>query len=130
MYLLFNVLNGNVFKYLTGILTSFLIISSLPANVSAQGKSYPFNVSAWYKALSINKSDQDKADVNLTLFMTNIGSINTLNTGLGFTLVQNNFKGVNINAGVTSISGNSKGFMLSAIGNLHRGNIQGFEIGG
>ena len=62
--------------------------------------------------------------------MTNIGSINTFNTGLGFTLVQNNFKGVNINAGVTSISGNSSGFILSAAGNLHRGNVKGLEIGG
>lgn len=93
-------------------------------------KRYPFNVSAWFSALSINKFKFDVADVNLSLFFTNIGSINTLNTGMGYTLVQNNFKGVNLNAGVTSIRGNTGGFILSAIGNLHGGNIKGFEIGG
>ncbi|MDQ3020322.1 MAG: hypothetical protein M3R36_07100 [Bacteroidota bacterium] len=117
-------------KYLTGfsILILFLFFNS--EDVFSQGKRYPFNVSAWFSALSINKSDQDIADVNLTLFMTDIGSIKVFNTGLGYTLVENNFSGVNINAGVTNIRGNSKGFILSAIGNLHKANIEGFEIGG
>lgn len=117
-------------KFFTGLFILFLFIFFNSTSVFSQGKKYPFNVSAWYSALSINKSKQDIADVNLTLFMTNIGSINTLNTGMGYTLVQNNFKGVNINAGVTNIRGNFGGFILSAIGNLHGGNIKGLEIGG
>ncbi|HMS65684.1 MAG TPA: hypothetical protein PKD83_10580 [Ignavibacteria bacterium] len=111
----------------------FIILLFFSCNLSdsfSQGKKYPFNISAWYKALSINKTDKDIADVNLTLFMTNIGSIKTLNTGLGYTHVNNNLNGVNINAGVTSVLGNSGGFLLSAVGNLHAGNVSGMEIGG
>jgi len=114
------------FKFLLIIL--FLIFCGTDS--FSQGKRYPFNVSAWYKALSINKSDQDIADVNLTLFYTDIGSIKAFNTGFGYTRVENNFNGVNLNAGITSMAGNSGGFIVSAIGNLHQGNIKGFEIGG
>ncbi len=100
-------------KFLTGSLFIFLILIYFfcdSANLFAQGKSYPFNVSAWYKALSINRSDKDIAGVNLTLFYTDIGSIKTFNTGLGFTRAENNMSGVNLNAGVTSVGGNSRRF--------------------
>lgn len=117
-------------KYIKGFLIVFLIFIINSSEVFSQGKKYPFNVSAWYKALSINQSDKDIASVNLTLFYTDIGSINTFSTGLGYTSVENNFSGVNLNAGVTRIFGNSGGFIVSAIGNTHGGNIKGFEIGG
>lgn len=116
-------------KFLPGFFILILIFSN-SSDVLSQSKKYPFNVSAWFSALSINKSDQDIADVNLNLFYSDIGTINTFNTGLGFQKVENNFNGVNLFAGVTAINGKSSGFLLSAIGNLHRGGVKGMEIGG
>ena len=117
-------------KYFTGTLIIIIIIISNSTCVLAQGKKYPFNVSAWYKALSINRTDKDMADVNLTLFYTDIGSIKTFNTGLGFTRAENKMSGVNLNAGLTSVGGNYGGFIVSAIGNMNAGNLTGLEIGG
>jgi uncharacterized protein YjbI with pentapeptide repeats len=117
-------------KVQTVTIIIFIFFFCNSADLSAQGKKYPFNISVWYKALSINQSDKDIADVNLTLFYTDIGSIKTFNTGFGYTRVENSLNGVNLNAGVTSMVGNSGGFIVSAIGNLHQGIVKGFEIGG
>lgn len=117
-------------KYISGTLLIIIIFISNSTGVFAQGKKYPFNVSAWYKALSINRTDKDISDVNLTLFYTDIGSIKTFNTGLGFTRAENNISGVNLNAGLTSAGGDYSGFIVSAIGNMNGGNVKGLVIGG
>ena len=105
-----------------------MLFSSSVAN--SQGKSYPVNVSLWYKTLSLNKSDQDTASFNLSLFQTNIGSIQGVGLGVAYTLTQKDIEGANFNAGVTSIRGNLKGLTLSGIGNSTIGNIKGFQIAG
>lgn len=117
-------------KFITGSLIFVIFFICNSTSVFSQGKKYPFNVSLWYKALSINRSDKDIADVNLTLFYTDIGSIKTFNTGMGFTRAENNMSGVNLNAGLTTVGNNYGGFMVSAIGNMNGGNLTGFEIGG
>ncbi len=109
------------------IITVILLSSSV---ATSQGKKYPVNVSLWYKTLSLNQSDKDTAAFNLSLFQTNIGSIQGVGIGVAYTLTQKDIKGVNFNAGLTRIKGNLSGLSLSGLGNGTNGIINGFQIGG
>ena len=111
-------------KYISLVI---LLSSSL---TFSQGKKYPVNVSLWYKSLSLNQSDKDTATFNLSLFQTNIGSIQGVGIGVAYTLTQKDLVGVNFNAGVTGIKGNLKGFSFSGLGNSTTGNIKGIQLAG
>jgi len=121
----------SLYKYFPRIfqlLIPVILLSSSVAN--SQGKSYPVNVSLWYKTLSLNQSDKDTAAFNLSLFQTNIGSIQGVGIGVAYTLTQKDIKGVNFNAGITRVKGNLSGLSLSGLGNGTNGIINGFQIGG
>ena len=121
----------SLFKNFPGSIKFISLIILLSSSHSfSQGKKYPVNVSLWYKTLSLNQSDKDTATFNLSLFQTNIGSIQGVGIGVAYTLTQNDIKGANFNAGVTGIKGNLKGLSLSGLGNSTSGIISGFQIGG
>ncbi len=119
------------FKNFPCTLQSIALIILLSSSISfSQGKKYPVNVSLWYKTLSLNQSDKDTAAFNLSLFQTNIGSIQGANLGVAYTVTQKDLSGVNINAGITRIKGKLKGLSLSGLGNGTNDVIKGIQIGG
>jgi hypothetical protein len=118
------------YKTFCRIFQFILILLFSSAVAFSQGKKYPVNVSLWYKTLSLNQSDKDTATFNLSLFQTNIGSIQGVGIGVAYTLTQNDIKGANFNAGITRIKGNLKGLSLSGLGNGTNGIINGFQIAG
>ena len=121
----------SLFKNFPRLFLYIAIITFLTSSVSfSQGKKYPVNVSLWYNSLSLNKSDKDTATFNLSLFQTNLGSIQGVGIGVAYTVTQNDIKGVNFNGGITRIKGNLTGLSLSGLGNGTNGMINGLQIGG
>lgn len=90
---------------------------------------YPVNLSLWYP-LSINRSQHDSANVNLTLLYGRMGSVKGLDLAIGASALTSELKGIQI-TGIAGIAGDSaSGVQVNGLTSVAGDDIKGGQISG
>ncbi len=105
------------------------MILCTPFKALSQGTSRPVNVSLLYP-VSINRSYDDTAAINLNILFSRIGSVKGLNLAVGPTMVQHNMSGVNLSLLYSFTGADFDGVELTGGLNMHEGGTSGLSVAG
>jgi len=90
---------------------------------------YVVNLSLWYP-VSINKTEHDSANINLTLLYGRIGTVKGLDLAIGTSALEEGLKGFQL-AGLVGVSGEYvSGAQVSGLINVCGEDLKGGQIGG
>lgn len=119
-------------KCFGAIILIALLNASLMAdagNFDSRSRHYFFNFSLFYP-LSINQSKYDSTNVNLSLVYGHVGKVHGLDLALGFSLVENEIRGIQL-TGIGGVSGEDfAGGQIAGFFNAAGERFSGIQISG
>lgn len=90
---------------------------------------YPVNLSLWYP-LSINRTQHDSANINLTLLYGRMGTVKGLDLAIGGSALTHELKGLQI-TGIAGVSGDSTlGAQISGLASVTGEDLKGGQVSG
>ncbi|MDH4217936.1 MAG: hypothetical protein OEW23_04065 [Candidatus Aminicenantes bacterium] len=90
---------------------------------------YTFNLSLWYP-VSINKTQHDSVNINLTLLYGRVGTVRGLDLAIGASALEHGLEGFQL-AGFFGVSGDYvSGAQVSGLINVCGENLKGGQVGG
>ena len=119
------------------MLLSFSGFSQETANVEKEkeeqshvkSRHYPFNLSLFYP-VSINRSQRDSVNINLTLIYGRVGRVSGVDLALLATVVDREVRGVQL-AGLVGVGGNRvSGLQAAGLGSVAGDRMRGLQLGG
>jgi hypothetical protein len=121
------------------VILSLTLLCALNLNLLAQeeeeekptysARHYTVNLSLWYP-VSINRSPQDSANINLTFLYGRIGTVQGFDLAIGASVLEEGLQGIQV-AGLAGVSGNRiSGLQVSGLASVAGNDLTGAQISG